>query len=161
MARIRKLVFCLNVWWEKETKNRREKKKDGVKARFWSPIPQPCELGMTSLGYPFYTCNSPGWHGDFVSCWKSLRGSINGSENWYTACWRSKWITLVIHDLAGLLTQSNQSLCDRRVFFSRPSNFTFRLFSKNLSYKSNFLIMGQCSRTFRTILIFVQPPGWW
>ena len=28
-------------------------------ARFWSPIPQPCELGMTSSGYPFRTCNAP------------------------------------------------------------------------------------------------------
>ena len=31
----------------------------GVSARFWSLIPQPCELGMTSSGYPFRMCNAP------------------------------------------------------------------------------------------------------
>ena len=37
----------------------KKKETKGASARFWSPISHPCELGMTSSGYPFRTCNAP------------------------------------------------------------------------------------------------------
>ena len=63
MARIRKMVICPKCGQRKiienETGKKKKKKGGKVGARFWSPIPQPCELGMTSSGYPFRTCNAP------------------------------------------------------------------------------------------------------
>ena len=49
------------ILFERVVRSRDKTEKRGVSKRFWSPIPQPCELGMTSSGYPFRTYNAPHW----------------------------------------------------------------------------------------------------
>ena len=58
MARIRKMVICPKCGEKKIIENETEQKNrgggGGVSAWFWSPIPQPCKLGMTSSGYWYH-----------------------------------------------------------------------------------------------------------
>ena len=45
---------------ENESGKKKKKKKRGVsRCTVLKSDPQPCELGMTSSGYPFRTCNAP------------------------------------------------------------------------------------------------------